>query len=601
VGLNKIIAATFSEAMDPLTITTATFTLTAGGAPVAGTVTYAGVTATFAPTSALAVSTTYTATFTTGAADLAGNALASNFVWTFTTAATPDTTAPTVSSTTPANAATGVALNQKIAATFSEAMDPLTITTATFTMAGPGATPVAGTVTYAGVTATFAPTSALAASTTFTATITTGAKDLAGNALASNFVWTFTTGAALDTTAPTVSSVNPADFAVGVCKNKTINATFSEAMDPLTITTATFTLADSVGASVTGVVAYDALTLIATFDPVADLAADTYTATIKGGASGVKDLAGNALAADLVTHFTTNASTCTTAPSLGAAAPFGNFGGAGGITNQGTATVINGDIGTTGASTLITGFHDVTVPYAPPLGCIYTETTLNVGPVNGTIYTAAGASIPTASCPNEGTGATAAIAAAARAAALVAFNSISPTLPGGLAGGIDVSDPAQCVSCGGAGEGADALAGRTLPPGIYKSATGVFDIGKLARVQSILTLDAGGDPNAVWVFQTAAGTGTLTVGLTGPATPASPIKVLLINGAQAKNVFWYAPAGATIGTGSTMVGTILSDASITISTPGVPPLPVVTTLNGRAIALTAGTTIVNTVINVPAP
>jgi hypothetical protein len=98
-----------------------------------------------------------------------------------------------------------------------------------------------------------------------------------------------------------------------------------------------------------------------------------------------------------------------------------------------------------------------------------------------------------------------------------------------------------------------------------------------------------------------AGTGTLTVGLTGPATPASPIQVLLINGAQAKNVFWYAPAGATIGTGSTMVGTILSDASITISTPGVPPLPVVTTLNGRAIALTAGTTIVNTVINVPAP
>jgi hypothetical protein len=49
------------------------------------------------------------------------------------------------------------------------------------------------------------------------------------------------------------------------------------------------------------------------------------------------------------------------------------------------------------------------------------------------------------------------------------------------------------------------------------------------------------------------------------------------------------------------VGTILSDAAITISTAGVAPLPVVTTLNGRALTLTAGNTIVNTVINVPAP
>jgi len=104
------------------------------------------------------------------------------------------------------------------------------------------------------------------------------------------------------------------------------------------------------------------------------------------------------------------------------------------------------------------------------------------------------------------------------------------------------------------------------------------------------------------VFQAAAGTGSLTVGVTGPATPAAPIQVLLINGAQAKNVFWYAPAGATIGTGATMVGTILADASITLSTTGgSPPTAVITTLNGRAIALTAGVTMTNTVITVPAP
>ena len=115
-----------------------------------------------------------------------------------------------------------------------------------------------------------------------------------------------------------------------------------------------------------------------------------------------------------------------------------------------------------------------------------------------------------------------------------------------------------------------------------------------------LTLDAGGDANAVWVFQTQPG--SLNVGLTGPAAPAVPIGVLLVNGAQAKNVFWHVPAGAVIGTGSTMTGTLLADASITFSTTGgSPPTAPVTTLNGRAIALTAAVTMTNTVINVPAP
>lgn len=165
-----------------------------------------------------------------------------------------------------------------------------------------------------------------------------------------------------------------------------------------------------------------------------------------------------------------------------------------------------------------------------------------------------------------------------------------------------MSSLAQCPSCGGAAGGADELAGRILPPGIYLSATGSYDLGGASRPAGSLTLDAGGDANAVWVLQTAAGTGTLTVGLTGPATPAVPIEVLLINGAQAKNVFWYVPAGATIGTGSTVVGTLLADASITMSTTGgSPPTAVTTTLNGRALSLTAAVTMTNTVINVPGP
>ncbi len=192
IGSN--LSATFTEEMDPLTITDASFTLTDGITPVSGTVTYSGVTAVFNPRVNLTDNTNYTATITTGAKDLAGNALASNYVWSFTTGTTSDAIAPTVTSTAPKNAATAVLIGRNLSATFSEAMDQLTITNENFTLKN-GATPVSGTVTYSGVTAVFNPTVILADNTTYTATITTGAQDLAGNALASDYVWTFTTGA----------------------------------------------------------------------------------------------------------------------------------------------------------------------------------------------------------------------------------------------------------------------------------------------------------------------------------------------------------------------------------------------------------------------
>jgi hypothetical protein len=155
-------------------------------------VSYSGTTAVFAPSNNLSPNTIYTATITIGAKDLAGNALANNHVWSFTTGAATVVTPPTVSSTDPANAATGVALNRKIAAIFSKTMNSSTITTATFTVLQ-GTTPVSGLVSYSGTTATFAPAGNLSPNTVYTATITTGAKDLAGNALANSHVWSFTT------------------------------------------------------------------------------------------------------------------------------------------------------------------------------------------------------------------------------------------------------------------------------------------------------------------------------------------------------------------------------------------------------------------------
>ena len=102
-------------------------------------------------------------------------------------------TRPTVTITNPENNAIKVARNQSIEFTFSEAMDPATITETTL-IVKQGVTPINGTVMYAGTTATFTPDVFLSANLAYTATITTGAKDESGNALAANSEFTFTTG-----------------------------------------------------------------------------------------------------------------------------------------------------------------------------------------------------------------------------------------------------------------------------------------------------------------------------------------------------------------------------------------------------------------------
>lgn len=574
VPINQKIIATFSEAMNPTTITAAgTFTLAvkSTGVAVPGTVTYvaASNTATFAPTANLLPGIQYTAEITMAAQSAAAsNSLAADYVWSFIAGLTADTTAPTVISTVPVSGATSIPTNQIVSVTFSEVMDSATITaTGTFTVAvaGVGGAAVPGTVSYAGSIATFTPSSALTPSTEFTATITTAAEDLSGNALAANYVWSFTTGTGPDTTSPTITLTSPASAAMNVLLNAAVSATFSKPMNPVTITApGTFTLAVAGvgGAAVTGTVTYDSVNQIATFTPAANLTATTqYTATITNAAT---DLAGNPLVAGIAPNpwsFTTGAATGPIGPNLGTASTFGSIGGAAGITNQGLNTVINGDIGTTGASTVVTGFHD-----AGP-GCTYTETPLNVGMVNGSIYTAPPP--PDGTCP-EGNATTFAIATQALSDANAAFINLSPaSRPGG-------TDP-----------GAGQLGGLTLPPGIYKAAGGSFMI-----TGADLTLDGQGDSNAIWVFQMAS---TLLDG-----DPGTPRNVILTNGAQAKNVFWQVGSSATINAagGGTMVGTIIASAGVTFSTAGN---ATITTLNGRALGLNASVTMVNTVINVPAP
>ena len=350
---NTIVTATFNVAMNPATINSTTFTVTGpGGAAVAGVVSYnaSSDTATFTPSSALALSTLYTGTITTGATDGYGIALASNFVWTFTTnsiACAP----PTVISQTPPNGTAGVCPNSVVTATFSEAMNPATITASTFTLQGPGTTAVAGVVTYNASTATFTPSSALALNTLYTATITTGAQDLSGNALASNFVWSFTTS----TTAcapPAVISVAPPNAATGICPNTLVSATFSEAMNPSTINTTTFTLKGPGNTAVGGTVSYVVSSYVATFTPTNPLALNTlYTATITTGAQA---LSGDPLAANYVWSFTTSATACQATVPLGTACMFGILAATPAVANSGPS-IVTGDVGIWPAAA-VTGF-----------------------------------------------------------------------------------------------------------------------------------------------------------------------------------------------------------------------------------------------------
>jgi hypothetical protein len=550
VALDKVVTAKFSMVMDPLTLNGSTFTIFRGTTKVDGTVTYNGEDVSFLPSANLLPGTEYTATITTGAKNLAGVGIASNYIWKFTTGTA---TAPSVTSTNPVNLATGVALDKVVTAKFSMVMDPLTLNGSTFTIFR-GTTKVDGTVTYNGEDVSFLPSANLLPGTEYTATITTGAKNLAGVGIASNYIWKFSTVAAVP---PTIIATNPINLTTGVVLNKVVTATFSVPMDPLTITETSFTLFNGTTA-VQGTVTY--ANTVAYFTPSSDLLPETeYTATVT---TAVKNLSGTAMENNYVWKFTTKV--VVVEPLFSSI--FGSFGGNAGITNQGIYTVINnGSIGTTAASTLVTGFHDST-------GDVYSETPLNIGDVKGRIYTDAPAPVIFATGgPYGGNAATMAKAQEALLAARNFYISISPaSKPGGIT--LDT----------------DELGGRTLAPGIYKSG-GTYSITSVD-----LTLDAQGDANAVWIFQVPS---ALTVG-----TPTGARSIVLINGAQAKNVYWYVGTSAVINYagGGTMVGTIIAELGVTLSSPdNSTNTTVQTVLNGRAISLVSSVTMVNTVINVP--
>jgi hypothetical protein len=124
------------------------------------------------------------------------------------------------------------------------------------------------------------------------------------------------------------------------------------------------------------------------------------------------------------------------------------------------------------------------------------------------------------------------------------------------------------------------IGGQTLPPGVYKTTSAQPSLG----ITGNLTLDGKGDPNAVWIFQIVS---TLT-------TAAGNSQVNLIGSAQSRNVVWQVGSSATLGTNTVFTGTIMAQASITVTTGA--------RLNGRALARTGAVTLdTNTVVVPPCP
>jgi hypothetical protein len=345
---------------------------------------------------------------------------------------------------------------------------------------------------------------------------------------------------------PAVVSSNPvsgnqivATSTTGVTNGgKSITATFNVAMDPTTITATTFKLSPVGGlALVPASVSYNALA--ATFTTTAPLLASTsYQAIITVGA---KSAAGTPLSCSYAWNFKTATPAAAAAPpvNLGLAAPFGMATTAG-LTNTITAPIthIEGNVVLSGSSITC---NAVAVPGGNgTLGfgnCAGSPPTLN-----GTVITPTSPDTTTAT----------AVVNDLKAAFLSITPPAGPPAAGSLGGATNI--PAGSTLGGPAGSA--LVQGTNLfVPGVYQSLTSIMISGDL-------TLDAQGDPNASFIFQSSTTVGTAA----GSAPPGPHTRILLVNGAKASNVWWQAASSATLGLYSEFQGNILASATITMKT-----------------------------------
>jgi len=343
---------------------------------------------------------------------------------------------------------------------------------------------------------------------------------------------------------PRVTSSDPASGAsavptstVGVAGGGAlITATFNLPLNGATIISAapgalgTFTIKNNTtaGSAVSGTVALNGSGTVATFTTSSALPANSsFTATITQAAMSAA-LPNTALGCVVAWNFSTGPVATGTPPIvLGLAAPFG-LASAGGMTNGGLSKV-NGDVVLNPLATC----NGAAVGAANDFGV-----NCNVGP--NTVTNNAGDRVITNTFPDTTT------ADAVIADLNATWISINPAnLPG-----------ATVLGCGtiglggGGGAGIGCAGNATLPPGTYISASATT-----IDVTGILTLDAAGNSNAVWVFQAPSAL-NINVGST----------ILLTGGAKASNVWWFVGSAATVLGGAVSNGNILASASISLGT-----------------------------------
>ncbi|MFT3711009.1 MAG: Ig-like domain-containing protein [Archangium sp.] len=229
--------------------------------------------------------------------DLSGNTVGGHIITSFVAGNASDTTPPTVTASSPGNGDTGVSRSPVISADFSEAIDASTLNGTTVQLLN-GATPIAGRIDYSPALkrVSFVPSAVLPASAMLSFSLSTGIKDMSGNAKAAANTISFTTDL---NPAPSIARVTPANGAMNVNANAKVRVDFSEAIEPGSLR---LSLLDGTTA-IAGNTQYDAASRSAVFTPLAALPANAMlTLTV---ASGLSDSEGATLTSDFTSAFTT--------------------------------------------------------------------------------------------------------------------------------------------------------------------------------------------------------------------------------------------------------------------------------------------------------
>lgn len=527
IPLNQVITATFNEKMNPASITEASFTVGDDVALIDGTVTYTDSTAVFTPSSLLDLDTEYTGTITTLAKDIRGNYIQEDYVWTFTTVLTVENFSVNLS---PSPTLGGVTSGS---GQFDEG-SLITITAIpnigyTFDNWTENEVVVSTSANYEFIlmgNRTLVANYSLIPGTQFD--VNTSALPIAGGT--TNGSGSFDAGTDVSVTATANTGYSFVNWTVAGIEVST-NANYTFAVNANTALVANFEVVNTFSLNVTavhGIVVKNPDNLTYNNGDIVELTATPDSGYEFNSWSGDATGSNNPLTVtmngnkNITANFYLIAATGSypAGVELGSAGDFAILGGSG-VSNTGTSTVITGDVGS---------FPTATINGLLPSNVI------------GTLYTSADP-----------------IVGLAKDALTVAYNDAQ-------------SRSLDAISLPG------QLGGLTLAPGLYvnSSTSGISGTG----ANGILTLDAGGDANAVWIFKMGS---TL---ITDAGT-----SIVLAGGANAANIYWSVGTSATLGTNSIFYGNILADQAITLTTGAV--------LNGRALTRIAQVTLDSNIVTKP--